>query len=61
MGVMEANLEVFAEKLDRFRRYDGAEQPCHAVRFLHSLTEKARTLPKPFGCFGWVRLEIGLV
>ena len=33
MGMMEAKLEVFAEKLDRFRRYDGAEQPCHAVRF----------------------------
>ena len=33
MGMMEANLEVFAEKLDRFRRYDGAEQACHAVRF----------------------------
>ena len=27
---MEANLEVFAEKLDRFRRYDGAERACHA-------------------------------
>ena len=25
-----------------------------------SLTEKTRTMPKPFGCFGWVRLEIVL-
>ena len=33
MGMMEANWEVFAEKLDRFQRYDGAEQPCHASRF----------------------------
>ena len=33
MGMMEAKLEVFAEKLDRFRRYDGPEQACHAVRF----------------------------
>ena len=30
MGIMEAKLEIFAEKLDRFRRYDGPEQACHA-------------------------------
>ena len=35
------------------------QQPCHASRFF-SLTEKTRTMPKPFGCFGWVRLEIVL-
>ena len=45
MGMMEAKLEAFAEKLDRFRRYDGAEQPCHASRFFFLYPKWAESCP----------------